>query len=448
VNPKPLAMVGGAVIPLTRPIPTHLDPDTVLRAQEYVQLALGSLFEAQGYTGRATVGQLLDSWCDSCRGLSGSTQAGYRHNVRSWCRELGRQRTEGEPRLVRGAGFDDELERLGRAWPVADLQPALVERAIDGLATGRWNSVSGALRTCFRWANRHGFAGVAVLAPAMRRHKPRPVTIPAGAWARAAHALYAAYESARERSRTTAAAALCSVRWGVRRGAVARLEWAAVAGREIRLADKGRARIVVLDELDELVLASLPRKGPFVFAGRRRQSGENGHVDPGAVSKHTRRVLHKADLRLTLHQAGRHAAGVAVLALGGTPDDVAAHLGHANDRVTRERYLPAITDTTRARALLREAWAGSPFDEEERDRWARLARQVFGIDLHPLEGETLDSYGQRLGQARRDLAQRQGAGPRGPDPRDGSDEVQLRPLGRRFPAFADPRDVLCDEEER
>ncbi|MCA9653215.1 MAG: tyrosine-type recombinase/integrase [Myxococcales bacterium] len=321
-------------------------------------MALGSLFEAQGYTGRATVGQLCDAWLESGKRWTDTTRTGHRYNLRAFCQQLGRLWTEGEPRLVQDTQ-EGEFLRLGRAMPVADLEPALVERAIDGLAQGRWNSVTGAVRTCLRWANRHGFAGVAVLVPAARTHKARPVTIAANEWAQAAHALYDAFEAADGRSRAAAAAALCSVRWGVRRGGVVRIEWTAVVGREIRLADKGRARLVMLDDLDLEILQCLREHQAegerWVFPG----SGETGrHVHPNTVTAHTRRVLDRCGLKLTLHQAGRHAAGTAILDLGGTPDDVAAHLGHVNDRVTRERYLPVITDTRRARALLSQAWAG------------------------------------------------------------------------------------------
>lgn len=378
MTPKELAVVGGATvrtIPLRLPVPaTHLDVDTVLRAQEYVQLALGSLFEAQGYTGRATVGQLVDAWLDGCRHRCTTTTVdGYRHNLKSWCRELGRMRAEGElPQLVRDDVELDELVRRGRAMPVAQLEPGIVERAIDSMAAGRWNSVTGSLRSCLRWANRHGFPGVGILVPAARRHKPRPLTIASDAWAAAAHALYDAFEAAHPRSQATAAAALCSVRWGVRRGGVIRLEWSTLdgahvredGGKEVALADKGRTRIVVLDQLDLEVLASLPRRGPYVFAGRK--GSRTGHVHGDAVTAHTRRVLRAAGVQLTLHQAGRHAAGRAILANGGTTDDVVAHLGHANDRVTKERYLLGFTETRRAREALAKALAGEKGREQSR----------------------------------------------------------------------------------
>lgn len=370
MNSKKLAMVGGEAvrpIPLRPPpVPANLDPGSVLRAQEFVQLALGSLLEAQGYTGRATVGQLVDAWLEGCRvRCTETTTRGYRHNLQSWCRELGRLRAEGEPpQLVRDDVDVDDLERRGRAMPVAQLEPGLVERGIDGLAAGRWNSVTGTLRSCLRWANRHGFAGVGVLVPALRRHKPRPLTISPDAWAVAAHALYEAFEAARPRSRAAAAAALCSVRWGVRRGGVVGLEWRALdgahvredGGREILLVDKGRERIVVLDELDAEILASLPRRGPWVFGARKGST--TGHVHCNTITAHTRRVLRAAGVQLTLHQAGRHAAGRAILAYGGSVDDVVEHLGHASDRVTKERYLLGYGDTRRARAALQKALAG------------------------------------------------------------------------------------------
>lgn len=369
-----LAVLGGGG-ETARSLPTALrpDPTAFFTAQEHLQLALTSLLEAQGYRGDETMGQLVDAWLASCSRLTETTRNGYKTNAAAFCRALAGLR-EGALHTVRAAA---ELEQLGRALPIASVTLADVERAIDRMAAGRWNSVTTSLRAAFAWANRHGFAGVGMLRPAARRHRPRPVVLPKGAWARAAHLLYDHFEAARPRSRSTAAAALCSVRWGVRRGAVARLEWGQVLGGELRVNDKGRPRIVILDELDQEILAMLgsglpeAERGRWVFRGR---SGGRGHVDPGSVSKHARRVLRPAGLELTLHQAGRHAAGATILELGGSTGDAATHLGHANDRVTRERYLPAVTDATRARALLREAYDQAAARGSATNTSARVAR--------------------------------------------------------------------------
>lgn len=331
------------------PSPT-VDLAFLQQAQIAVQQAFAFLQQAQGYTGDGTLGELADAWLGACRRLTRSTQASYRDNARALARELARLRLGDRPPA--------ELAEAGRALRLDAVEAGDMERAIDAIASGRWNSVTCSMRRMVRWGNRHGFPGVAVLLPELRRHKAKPLALPPEAWSRAAHLLHEAWRAADVRSKPTAAAALCAVVWGVRRGAVARLEWSQVDQRrgELRVHDKGRVRIVQIGELAQRVLASLEQRGPYVFAGRDE---EGQHVHPNSLTAHTRRVLRAGGVKLTLHQAGRHAAGSAILALGGAPADAAGHLGHVDERVTRERYLPPVEDAaraSRARALLQQAW--------------------------------------------------------------------------------------------
>jgi integrase len=387
-----LAVVGGESarsLPAAIPQP---DPRTVLQAQEYVQLGLALLAQAQGYRGDETLGQLFDAWLRSCRRLSETTQNGYAKNVRSFLCELARLTAGRGPGLL-GALTMDELEELGRALPIAGLARDLVERAIDGLSTGRWNSVTTCLRAGFAWANGHGFAGAGMLRPQVRRYQPRALVLPKGAWAKAAHLLYDHFEAAPPRSRPTAAAALCSVRWGVRRRAVARLEWSSIVDGEVRVVDKRRPRIVVLDELDKEILASLPRRGRYVFAGRGNDTRDR-HVAPSSVTHLARRILRPAGLDLTLHQAGRHAAGISILENGGSTDDVVAHLGHADDRVTRKHYLTGVTIAGPARELLRTVYDQGAPERTINTSARKLAREREA----ELVGEQLELEFERRGR--------------------------------------------------